>query len=147
ECLASGLDVGFKGGACLDPLPFAPAAVEPWREILGYAQHCADSRRPPVPCGDQASDLLRVAGQRSIGRQIWRKPLTGGSEVPTRTLCRPRDRGYGRCTAIQEHLDPRAARRLSGTEALGPAARDRRDRSFDVLAGAQSVDAVVDAAA
>src|SRR6266852_5498641 len=100
-----------------------------------------------MPSRDQALDLRGAVCQRSIRREVGRKPLTDGFEVSTRTLRRPPDRGSRRCAAIKENLDSGTARYLGRAKALGPAARHCRDGSFDMLAGAEPVDAVVDAAA
>ncbi len=61
ECFAPGLKLSFESRASLEALPLAPAAIKPRCEITGHPQHCANSPGCPIPCGDQAFDLLWVA--------------------------------------------------------------------------------------
>jgi hypothetical protein len=100
----------------------------------------AGSRRRRFPPCNQALDPLEALCQRAVGHQVGRsrtasnlRPI-GHTTAGTPDLRRSRNTSTGYPSS-------------GGVKALRPSAEHRRDDSFDMLAGAEPVDAAVAAAA
>ncbi len=99
-----------------------------------------------MPGREQRLDGIGIARKRAVGGQERREETARGVTLAAGGG-RPWCRRHRLAAAIEEDLDPRRALRRGGAEPAGAALAQRRQHAFDVLAGAEPVDAVVDAAA
>jgi hypothetical protein len=98
-----------------------------------------------APRGDKRFNAAAIAGERSIRRHEGSKPRPRGGELPP-VLRRPHQRRCRRAAPVQKHFDAPAAAGGGFAKRRCAAPAQRGKHAFDVLAGAEPVDAVIDAA-
>ena len=106
----------------------------------------ADCRRGDVPGGKQRLDRVRARRERAVGREERCEQVVRRAHVAAIGGGPGQGRRRG-AAAIEEDLDARTSPGSGLAERLGAAPAQGREHALDVLAGAEPVDAMVDAAA
>jgi len=94
---------------------------------------------------DQRRDFARIGDKPAIGGEKGREPIVGRCKLPAGG--RKRDPRRRAVAPIEEHLDTRASLLRRIAKRLAALPFDCRQHAFDMLAGAQPVDTMIDAAA
>jgi hypothetical protein len=145
EASGAGLDLGQERGTRLLAGPGAPQPLKPRSEVTRHAQRAAHLRGGGGRCFDQSGDPVGIDAQRSVGREPRTQPFAHGANIVAGS--RPGQRRMRHIPAVEEHLDARASCGSGGAECLDAAPAQGREHALDVLAGAEPVDPVIDAAA
>jgi hypothetical protein len=153
EARLAALDVADKLRAGLPPRSPARLPLEPWAEMARYAQRAPYLGRGKLPGSYQSCDLARSGVEFSVGVQEGAEPAVdhAGAEssrrLSTATGSRPQKRRLRRLATVEKNLHACAAGRGSLVECRGTLPAQGRNDTFDMLASAELVDAMIDAAA
>ena len=140
------LDLGYERGPRLFARAQTALPIEPWTEVTRDPDQSTQLRRGAVPSGEKRSDPIRIGVERSIGCEERRDPLARRLQACAGG-CGPGDGRARRIAPVKKQLDARTARSSSSAKRLRVAPLQGESNAFDVLAGPEAVDPMVDAAA
>ncbi|HEX4179576.1 MAG TPA: hypothetical protein VHY32_02185 [Caulobacteraceae bacterium] len=140
------LRLGQESRPRRDPRPLALVTLQPRSEMARDTQPPANRRWGGRMGPDQGLDAIRIGANPILGIEVGRQPGPDFGGLPVHIL-RPSDNGRWLAVSRQEHFHARRAFSRGGAECANAAAAQAGQYALDVLAGAQSVDLIVDTAA